>query len=366
MKFNTRLLIIILSLIILYCSKEPTAPTEDYKVAGRVLSKGIPVEDAIVKLDKSENLKTTTDKNGYFKLLNVPKGNYHLTVSKNTGYGSFSERTTSIAVDSDLNLDNLILPKGIKVYDPKNVTDKSLELSWSPTDATDFREYKVYQHTTSGLDETTGTLIHVSPTLNDTVFQVPDLNPLEDYFFRVYVMNDFGRLGGSNIVSAKTENLQIIKNGSFEILDTSTGYPENWKADNFGSLWLIDSTVVQDGKYSLSVHDQSGVIMPWQTISPNDLTTGSRYKLTYWIKHDSLRSSNISEEFAIILDNEEFTWHIQINQVLGPAIASDWKEYTYQFTMPSVQTSNFNIHLYFLLAPDTYAWIDNMSLLKVE
>ena len=365
MKPGLRIIIVILSLFFLNCSEEPTEPTGDFDVSGRVLSKGVAVENAIVKLDNSENLKTATDKDGYFKLLNVPKGNYDLIVSKNTVDGSFSERTTSIAIDSDLNLDNLILPKGIKVYEPNSVTDKTLLLSWSPTDASDFREYKVYKHTTSGLDETTGTLMHVSTSINDTVFQVPDLNPLEEYFFRVYVMNDFGRLGGSNIVSVKTENSLILKNGSFEILDPSTGYPNAWKDDDgvFGRYWLVDSSVVQNGKYSLSVHDQSGVLMPYQPISPSDLIAGSRYKLTYWIKHDALQAGR---EFAIFMDNTEFTWHIQINQVSGPAPASDWKEYTHEFTMPSVEASNFNIRLYFLLDQDTYAWVDNMSLIKVE
>jgi len=265
-----------------------------------------------------------------------------------------------------MTVDNLILPTGVSIIDLQEITDKSIKIIWSKTDASDFREYKIYQHNTSGLDETTGTLVHVATNRDDTTFVVNNLDPLTEYYFRVYIMNDYGKLGGSNILSAKTGNKQIIRNGSFEILNQNTGYPEFWQSDNFGTYWLVDSTVVQDGKYSLSVHDQAGVIMPWQSINPSDLVADSRYRLTYWVKHDALQSQNMLEEFAVFMDNTEFTWHIQINQVSGPQLESDWKEYTYEFTMPSVTASNFNIRLYFILAPDTYAWIDNISLVKIQ
>lgn len=364
MKIIFLFFLIIMLQFIIGCTEQSTSPEDVFSVEGIVLSKSNPVEGALVTIESEPNLDTTTDNQGKFKLLNVPKGNHNLIITKSNADGSFSERTTAITVESDVLLDNIILPQGVQLFSLQNITDKSAKLIWSATDATDFREYKIYSHTSSGLDETTGLLIHVSTAFDDTVFNVSGLNPLTEYFFRVYVMNDYGRLGGSNIISGTTMNFQIIKNGSFEILGNN-GYPENWNAENFGTLWLVDSTVVQDGKYSLSVHDQAGVIMPWQSINPSYLVADSRYRLTYWVKHEALQSSNYLEEFAIFMDNTEFTWHIEINKVSGPVLESDWEEYTFEFTMPSVTASNFNIRLYFLLAPDTYAWIDNISLEKV-
>jgi len=361
-----RVIFFLIAILFLSCKEESVTPTSGYSVSGTVYSKGNLVEGASISIKNSSNLKTRTDVNGKFKLLNIPKGNHELTISKSSAEGGFSERTASITVEDDMTIDNLILPVGVILYEPTEITDRTLKLKWSQTDASDFREYKIYQHNTSGLDETTGTLIHVATSITDTTFEVPNLNALEKYFYRVYAMNEYGRLGGSNIVNTTTLNRQIIKNGSFEVLNSSTGYPENWDCDVFGSFWLVDSIIAQDGKYSLSVHDQSGVIMPWQAISPKELIAGSRYKLTYWVKHDEFKTSNYAEEFAIFMDNEEFTWHIQINTVSGPTPVSDWKEFTYEFTVPLAETSNFNILLYFLLAPDTYAWIDNISLIKVE
>ncbi|MCF6270377.1 MAG: carbohydrate binding domain-containing protein [Melioribacteraceae bacterium] len=363
-KIRTRFLysIILVVLTILGCTENPIVETESYSVQGIVFSNGIPVEGAIVKIEGINNLKTQTDSEGNFKLLNVPKGNHDLTVTKSKENGSFSERTNTITVESDMTIDNLILPKGVHLSVLQNITDKSAKLLWSTVDETDFREYKIYQHSTSGLDESTGTLIHIATNSNDTTFTADNLNPLTQYFFRVYVMNDYGRLGGSNIVSSTTMNYQIIKNGNFEILK-HTGYPENWNSDNFGTLWLVDSAVVQDGTYSLSVHGQAGLIMPWQSINPSELVAGSRYRMNYWVKYEALQSGN---EFAIYMDNAEFTWSIQINPVSGAQPESDWKEYSYEFTMPSVSASNFNIRLYSLLSPEKYAWIDNLRLEKVQ
>jgi hypothetical protein len=359
------LFFLIVLLISIGCTEDSISPTENYSVSGNVLYKGNPVENAVVSIDDDKNLQTQTDEQGEYKFVNIPKGNYNITVSKSNDEGGFTERSTGITVENDVTVESLILPSGVKLYQPENVEDIKMLLKWSMIDANDFREYKIYQHLSSGLDETTGELIHVSTQIDDTSFSVKNLNPLTEYFFRVYVMNDFGRLGGSNITFAETENKQIIKNGNFEILNSSTGFPENWQAENFGTFWLIDSNIVFDGKYSLSTHDQAGVIMPWQSISPADLVAGSRYSLSYWIKHDALQSTNYLEEFAIYMDNTEFTWSIQINPIIGPKPESDWKEYKYEFTMPSISSSNYNIRLYFALAPETYAWIDKLSLVKV-
>lgn len=363
MKLSIRVLSIVLLLLFSNCSEKPTEPTGDYDINGRVLQKGAAVENAIVKLDNMENLKTATDKDGYFKLLNVPKGNYDLTVSKNTVDGSFSERTTSVAVDSDMNLDNLILPKGINIYEPNNVTDKSLELSWSATDAADFREYKIYQHNTSGLDETTGTLIHVSTSINDTSFSVKDLNPLTDYYYRVYVMNDLGRLGGSNIVSTTTLNKQIIFNGNFEIIENN--FPKDWSRSDVLSF-TIDSLTVLEGKYSIKL----GAIQPngrtmAQIINPNDIEAGARYKLTYWIKHDSIDNG---ASFWFSLATQSGDWEIYINYVGGPKASKDWTEYSAEFNIPAnLNPSNYYFTFWYEIWRDPLSgWIDNISLTKVE
>ncbi len=146
MKIIISILFVGLSLISLNCSKESVSPTEGYSISGKVLSKGEPVEGAIISINTSPNLKTQSDSQGDFKILNVPKGNHSLTVSKDLAKGAFTERTTLVTVEKNVTIGNLILPVGVQLFEPESVTDVSLLLKWSPTDASDFREYKIYQH----------------------------------------------------------------------------------------------------------------------------------------------------------------------------------------------------------------------------
>jgi hypothetical protein len=92
------------------------------------LEKGNPVENAIVSINTSSDLKSVTDSDGKFKILNVPKGNYEITASKALEDGSFSERTSIINVDGDTEVSNLILPKGVTLLNPENVTDISMDI----------------------------------------------------------------------------------------------------------------------------------------------------------------------------------------------------------------------------------------------
>lgn len=183
--------------------------------------------DAQVSLDKLQNYSTITDETGSFEISKVPKGNYKLTIYKNLPEGNFTEINKNVAVNDDLTLSELLLPKAVFLYPLTNVTSSSMEISWSPTDAADFREYKIYRHTTPGLDETTGLLIYVSTSVRDTTFNDTELFESTTYYYRVYVMNEFGRLGGSNISSTKTLNKNLFRNGDFESFDSSNR-PEYW------------------------------------------------------------------------------------------------------------------------------------------
>lgn len=179
-------------------------------------------------------------------------------------------------------------------------------------------------------------------------------------------MNEFGKLGGSNIVSAQTKNKQLIKNGSFENLNPSTGYPENWQAySSTDGYYFVDSLVAQDGKYSIRIENAPGVYIYYQLVNPQLLIPNSRYKQSYWIKHDELL--NIGDEFAVFINTIEFNWQIQVNKVSGPKSASDWKLYEYEFTAPNVSSSNFSFGFYFYLySNEKKAWLDNVSLIKVS
>lgn len=177
-----------------------TAGCDGFELSGQVLSARGPVPDAVVTL--GSGLQTRTDETGHFTLSGVESGAHtlHLRYEED---GAAVEDQREVNVDGDVRLDPLTLPVPVELTaqgGERKLDETMVVLQWTQAFARGFREYKVYRHTTSGLDESTGTLIHVSTTREATSFASPEA-PGTKYFYRVFVMNDLGRLGGSNLAS---------------------------------------------------------------------------------------------------------------------------------------------------------------------
>lgn len=345
------------------CSKETF---DSFSIEGNVKSKSKAVEGAIASIS-GLTLRTTTNSDGYFKLLNVPKGNYDLTISKSNSNGSFSEKTSAVTVENNVVINEFLLPQAVELLEPDSIKSNSLKLAWNSSDALDFREYKVYQHNSSGLDESTGTLVHVATNASDTSFIVADLNPQSEYFFRVYVMNEYGKLGGSNIISAKTPNRELILNGSFEDVESSTGFPKEWKLDSPNNgAYAIDNQVSKDGKNSIRIDKPQGVgNMIYQLIRPELLVANQRYKLSYWVKHTKFVDYG---EYKTYLDGSSCNFNVSIPIINVTSLpASDWELYEYEFTCPAISCSNYQLHFYFYGTKNGVdkVWIDNFSLKSI-
>jgi hypothetical protein len=102
-------------------------------------------------------------------------------------------------------MDELLLTIPVNLLEPADITSHSIKLIWNRCMASDFREYKIYIQYSSALDENTGTLLHVITGKNDTVHNVnkgdfwwggSTLTPNTTYYFRVFVMNSYGRMSG--------------------------------------------------------------------------------------------------------------------------------------------------------------------------
>jgi hypothetical protein len=175
-------------------------------------------------------------------------------------------------------------------------------------------------------------------------------------------MNEYGKLGGSNIISAETQNSEIIKNGGFEELDPETGYPDYWRYYNsLIGYYFVESAVKYEGSYSIRIENAPGVNYYLQLVDPKMLVPYSHYILRYWIRHDALAGG---DEFAVFINTIEFNWHVQVNTIQGPKVASDWTMFEYEFTAPDVNTSMFSFGFYFYITGGN-AWLDNISLKKV-
>jgi hypothetical protein len=173
-----------------------------YQVSGQVLSDRGPVQGARVALSSNPDRNTLSDEAGRFVLQGVPAGEYTL----NTTYVEEDQTVSQqveIVVAGNTSVEPLKLPLPVELtttQGPRVPGKSTAVLSWSRAFKEGFREYKVYRHTTSGLDETTGTLVHVATDVDATRFESEE-EPLKTYYYRVFVMNDYGKLGGSNIAS---------------------------------------------------------------------------------------------------------------------------------------------------------------------
>ncbi len=278
------LLVFILTLLTVQCSKDQSIDTESFKVSGYIRSSGIPVVNANISLDSTNNFLTVTNSDGYFEINNVPLGNFDLRVINNKEDGSFSEYHSKISVKNDTIISNLKLPIPIKLFDITKVESTSLKLIWNKTNATDFREYKLYRHLNSGLDESTGVLVHVSTSNNDTTFEDNEVSPNTKYFYRIYVMNDYGRLGGSNIVNSTTNVYNYIINGDFE--DQTN---KSWINNCTAKIKEYSTIEKKHGESSLhivrdtSINSFNGSVFT-KVVSNIPFKKGKTYKLSCWIK----------------------------------------------------------------------------------
>jgi hypothetical protein len=204
-----KIALIFLSVIIMLiynCEKNTSESVEElYSVEGIVEGNQGPIQGAKVVIDRKFNWTTDTKEDGSFKIENVTKGDHEILVAKDYD-SSFVERSYIISVETDLILNTMRLPTPLTLSNTEikqTLTSNLIFLMWSKSDADDFREYKLYRHTTSGIDETTGELIHISTVKNDTIF-TDSIPHSSTYYYRLYQMNEYGRLGGSNIVKVSS------------------------------------------------------------------------------------------------------------------------------------------------------------------
>jgi len=331
-----------------------------FKVDGIVYQNGEPVNNAKVTIDNTINYTTYTNQNGEFIIENVNEGAHSIEIYKESqnDTNSYTMRTYDTSINSNTTLNNLELPTPVILLNPEQLSANSITLNWNPTDASDFREYKVYKHSSSGLDQNTGELIHVSTELNSTSFVYEGSTSMETYYFRVFIMNDFGLLAGSNIVSITTANLNIFPDGGFEQNDTQNF----WTLSGFNSTWNIDSTIKHDGSNSLHISIDPNSLSSHGKIEHlqfNNLTTGVQYKFSFWYRFDGINNdcSDIQVDFE---DFFQFAQEYPLCSEPG-YLPEQW--YYYESTFVSDQ-DNFVFYTNFS-NPFSDLWVDDFILKRI-
>lgn len=166
----------------------------------------------------------TSGESGNFVIEDVPEGEQTLVVQKSFDDSSFTTLERSIQVYGDLNLEAILLPEPVHLFKTAAESRSSISMAWNVSTNSGFREYKLFRHVTSGLDENSGQLVHVSTNANDTTFVDSTIAPGMVFYYRLYVMNEFGKMGGSNIISGTTQ--AMVSFGQYSLVKrTSIGVP---------------------------------------------------------------------------------------------------------------------------------------------
>ncbi|WP_461443308.1 carboxypeptidase-like regulatory domain-containing protein [Maribacter sp.] len=250
----------VLACLMLSCTNDDNANT--IKISGVVVSNnGIPEANVTVSISDFQNLTTTTDSEGFFQIEGVAKGEHELKIYKKeseTDADVFLQRTFKVLLNDNTKVEGLTLPNPVVLATPTEITSSSALIPWNTSVSDSFREYKLYRHNSSGLEETTGTLVHVATDIDEATFLDDDLNNSETYYYRVFVLDEFGQIGGSNIISLETESIQLIKNGGFEEVDN--GDPLEWTlipndSGNPENAIEIDNSQATEGANSLKFHN---------------------------------------------------------------------------------------------------------------
>ncbi len=349
-------------LFILACSEKSTNPNGTYTVSGKVTNSKGSVANAKVSIDNAINWKTTTDSNGLFEIKGISRGKHFMKYGYTNTDNSYIEIEEDLTVYEDIVLNNLRLPIPPHLENPKEIGTNSILLIWNSTDALDFREYKLYRRNTPGLDETTGELIFVSTMRNDTTFNDTELISGQSYYYRVFIMNEFGSLGGSNIINAQTIIGNIIPNGNFEDLN-SLNYWQITRGNGTNYLTILDDSIKYNGTFSLynknpDLSTPSNKYSALESNFPVNLIPQSTYKLSGWAKAEGQRTDIGGLEIGIppyvVLSFADYG-------NMGDSVNIDWTYKEIIFQAPTA--TDLKIHMYF---PIEKVWLDDISLERIQ
>lgn len=339
-----------------------------HSVSGVLYIKNKPVTDASVSLNDMIQYSTKTNSQGYFKIDNISTGQYQLKAGKISADSSFVIKSYDIDVNTNINLDSIILPNPVAIENCKlDSSTNKVTIIWLKSSAKDFREYKVYSHLTSGLDETTGTLEHVATDANDTtvILQIPSGTKL---YYRVFVLNEFGRLGGSNIKSVTGVNINFLAGGDFE---NSSLFQSFWRID--GQANIID-TLAKIGSHCLLLNSKFDTInynwdTNWIISQPFLVEKNVQYEFSFWYKVRGWVYTMYPLNFFYSQDNQNFIWTNftgkELNYIqggFGPFRKSRGVDWTY-YSVKFIPNNNTAITFYFESAIEEL-YIDNLLIKK--
>ncbi|HPN42621.1 MAG TPA: hypothetical protein PLP19_03950 [bacterium] len=256
-------------------------------ISGTLQYQNTPLAGATVTLTELPDISATSSTDGGFLLQPVANGDYHLRIQKTFADNSFLDYSIAAVLDNELNLGAIALPIVSLLLPNPVVTDSSVTLSWSLTDATNFSAYKLYRHTQDNFTDANGELIFTGDNINVCTFTDNNLQSATTYYYRLYTFTSQGKIGGSNVLSATTkepeppliffgnENSDDYINDFIPTLDGGivvVGYTTDSNNNQKGWLVKLDHTMKVQWEKIIDKYELKSVI---QTLDGCFVLTGS-------------------------------------------------------------------------------------------
>jgi len=158
-------------------------------------------------------------------------------------------------------------------------------------------------------------------------------------------------------ISFSLDGQQIV-NQNFEVIDTlSATLAKSWSLPLKNASVKIDSTAFHSGRYSMRIISNKPNNWGFLQNIPINLSEFGRYRLSAWIKTDSVKNGSAGILVRALNKNKKsFIVDMQNQNLQG---TNDWKKYSIDFYLdPSI--SNINLGGY--LKGSGNIWIDEMNL----
>ena len=330
---------------------------------------------------KRQIYTTNTDNAGNFSI-EVLGGSYEIVINITLLNGSLVSRTYSTDVNQDtiIETENTIEP--VTLFAPTSASADGFTLNWSEYVPTNFADYKLYSHTSSNIDQNTGTLIYTGTSITDINFFVTEnLVPSEINYYRVFVSDTTGQIAGSNVIAVTIENINLMQNGSFE--ENTVAPPSNWGylpsvgalVDGTGADISISTTEAFEGNQSVrynpppvppgsGAHENSVT----QRVLQEDLVPNGRYKVSFYMKYRDIDANNMPNSFRIYFFGigQSWTSSYVVNTFDNPDV---WELHEFEFEMGPDILNDFFLSMELWSGGTTDfigLWVDNVKMIRIS
>ena len=107
-------------------------------------------------------------------------------------FGLFTYTTITIPYSvtkeiSNKEIETWTSPAPVLLRKPERVPVGSVRLTWTESLAKDFAKYEVHMSTTKGFEPTNDTKVHTIDNIHTTTYEISDLQPTTEYYFKIVV-----------------------------------------------------------------------------------------------------------------------------------------------------------------------------------